>query len=95
MHNACIRIDIVLVPTLGYAKQNRITMRQVVQGSRQHAELLRMVEVSVTETDEGTRRRPSKGRYLLPKASTDEELPLPQLLACWALDCRLPKLGDD
>ena len=52
MHNACIRIDIVLMSPLRYAKQNRITMRQVVQGSRQHAELLRMVEVSVVETDE-------------------------------------------
>jgi hypothetical protein len=95
MQNACIRIDIVLVPALRYAKQNRITLRQVVQGSRQHAELLRMVEVPVAETNEGTRRRPFEGCYLLPEASADEELPLPKLLACWALDCRLSELGDD
>jgi len=70
-------------------------MRQVVQGSRQHAELLRMVEVPVAETDEGTRRRPSKGRYFLPEASTNEELPLSQLFIGRTLDCRLPQPGGD
>tara|TARA_R110000803_G_scaffold201023_1_gene265671 strand:- start:369 stop:656 length:288 start_codon:yes stop_codon:yes gene_type:complete len=54
-----------------------------------------MVEVPVAETNEGTRRRPSKGCDRLSKASTDEELPLSQLLACWTLDCRLPKPGGD
>ena len=83
------------MPPLRYAKQNRITLRQVVQGSRQHAELLRMVEVPVIETDEGTRGGPFEGCYLLPKASTDEELPLSQLLARWTLDSRLSELGGD
>ena len=83
------------MPPLRYAKQNRITLRQVVQGSCQHAELLRMAEVPAAETYEGTRRRPSKGRYLIPEASADEELPLPKLLACRTLDSRLPELGGD
>ena len=77
MHYTYICIDILLVPALRYAKQNRITLRQVVQGSRQHAELLRMVKVPVIETDEGTRGGPFEGRYLLPEASAYEELPLP------------------
>ena len=38
--------------TRKYAKQNRITMREVVQSSPKDAELLRMVEVSVAQTDE-------------------------------------------
>jgi hypothetical protein len=95
MHFTYVCIDILLVPALRYAKQNRITLRQVVQGSRQHAELLRMVEVPVIETDEGTRGGPFEGRYFLPKASTDEELPVSQLLACWTLDSRLSEPGGD
>jgi len=43
-----------VLPRLKHAKQNRITMRQVVQGSQKHAELLSMVEVPVAQTDEDT-----------------------------------------
>lgn len=93
MQNACICIDIVVLPRLKHAKQNRITMRQVVQGSQKHAELLSMVEVPVAQTDEDTWGRSFEGCYLLPEASTYEELPLQELLACWTLDSRLPELG--
>jgi hypothetical protein len=54
MHNTYICIDIVGRLTRRYAKQNRITVREVVQSSPKDAELQRMVEVPTLETDEDT-----------------------------------------
>ena len=56
MHNTYICIDIVGSLTRKYAKQNRITVREVVQSSPKDAELLRVVEVPALETDEDSRR---------------------------------------
>ena len=55
MHYTYICIDIVVLPRLNHAKQKRITVRQVVQNSPEHAELQRMVEVSVAQTVQDTR----------------------------------------
>ena len=95
MHYTYIHIDKVWHLRCKHAKQKRITVRQVVQNSPKHAELLRMVEVSVAKTDEGTRRRSFEGCNVVSKASTNEELSMSQLLACRALDCGLPKPGGD